>query len=110
MLHISGSEIRLTRGDTAYLSVEITSQYGAIYQMEPEDILILSVKRFASAQGYALQKQIRGAARFHIEPKDTASLALGVYKYDVELRKANGDVHTVIPSSNFELTEEVTVW
>lgn len=109
MLQIIGTQIRLTRGDTAYLTVSLTGPDGAPYELDPADTLVFSVKRFASDAKYAFQKTAAGSGQFKILPEDTAGLSFAPYKYDVQATKANGDVCTVVPSSVFEILEEVTV-
>lgn len=108
MLRISGTAIHLTRGDTAYLSVEITNQDGTHYHIQPGDVVMLSVKRFLTASQYAFQKNANAAGEIKILPEDTAGLEFGDYRYDVQLTKANGDVHTVIDTSIFRIGHEVT--
>lgn len=109
MLSISGTTIRLTRGDTAYLSVEITNSDGSVYDMDPGDELALSVKKYYQDQTYVFQKIAHGIPEFKILPEDTSGLDFGTYKYDVQLNRANGDIYTVIPMSDLELQKEVTV-
>lgn len=109
MLSIIGTAIHLTRGDTAYLAVEITNSDGSAYEMDPGDVLALSVKKYFSDPNYVFQKIVHGAQEFKILPEDTSELDFGIYKYDVQLTKANGDVYTVIPVSDLELQREVTL-
>lgn len=101
-------EIGLTRGDTARLTVSITNDAGEEYEIQPEDTLTLSVKKAVTDAEYALQKTVKGANLFYIEPKDTAGLAFGKYKYDVQVTTAEGEVYTVIAPSTFEILQEVT--
>lgn len=107
MLYIEGNTIRLTRGDTAYLQIPLTTTDG-IYELASEDTLTLSVKKSTRDMDYYFQKVLTGSDIFHIEPSDTAELAFGKYVYDVQLNTSNGDVFTVIPPSTFEVLAEVT--
>lgn len=109
MLIILGHEIRLTRGDTAYLSVSLTNRDGTPYIIQPDDTLTLSVKKGIGAVGYALQKRAVGTEKIKLLPEDTAHLPFGQYKYDIQLAKSNGDIFTVISVSNFILLEEVSL-
>lgn len=43
-----------------------------------------------------------------INPEETSALDYGSYCYDVQLKKEDGTVSTVIPPAQFILTEEVT--
>ena len=107
MLYIDGTTIRMTRGDTVYLTVPLTSTTEA-YEMGSSDTLTFSVKRRERDTEYVFQKVSQGNNSFHIEPSDTAALPFGVYKYDVQLNTGDGDVYTVIPPSTLELLMEVT--
>jgi hypothetical protein len=101
--------IELTRGDTAYLNVEITDDTGkAEYAMQPGDTLTLSVKKQYTDAKPCIQKIITDGKLFHIEPSDTSGLEFGKYKYDVQLTTESGDVFTVIGPETFEIKAEVT--
>lgn len=107
MLEILGNEIRLTRGDTAYLSVPITNDVGEEYVMGAGDTLYLTVKKSVHDDAVAFQKIAVGGNQFRIEPTDTEALEFGTYKYDVQLNTGD-DVFTIIPASVFKILEEVT--
>lgn len=107
MLYVEGNTIRLTRGDTAYIHIPLTTNDGT-YEMLPEDTLTFSVKKSTRETDYLFQKIITGSDIFHIEPTDTAGLAFGKYIYDVQLNTKDNDVYTVIPPSKFEVLAEVT--
>lgn len=107
MLYIEGTTIRMTRGDTVYLTVPLTTLTEA-YEMSSNDTLTLSVKKTVRDTEYLFQKVSTGSNEFHIEPADTADLAFGKYLYDVQINTSYGDVYTVIPPSTFELLTEVT--
>lgn len=112
MLYIEGNSIRLTRGDTAYLTVpifiKVNGENTEEYTMQPDDTLTLSVKKAVRDVEYCFQKVTTGTNTIHILPQDTAELAFGKYKYDVQLVTAGGDVFTLIEVDNFELLQEVT--
>lgn len=102
-------EIGLTRGDTAKMTVTITNDAtDEPYEIQETDVLTLSVKKSVNDAAYAFQKRITGSNVFHFEPQDTAGLAFGKYKYDVELTTAAGEVYTVITPTVFEVLQEVT--
>lgn len=114
MLYInSNGEIRLTRGDTAYIQVGIklvnpdgTSED---YEMADGDKLYLSAKESINDTAYSFQKVITGTNIFHILPQDTEGLDFGAYVYDVQIITENGDVYTIIEPTVFELLSEVTI-
>lgn len=108
MLYIDGNNIRLTRGDTAYLTIPITTELGEEYVMQSGDTLTFSVKKNETMSEYLFQKKVTGSNEIHIEPNDTKSLPFGKYKYDVQIDLTSGDVFTVIEPSIFELMKEVT--
>lgn len=110
MLRINdANEIEITRGDTAYLTVPIVNEAtGEEYVMEAGDTLTFTVKRTVSDSHICFQKVATGSNAFHIKPEDTAGCDFAKYRYDVQLTRANGDVHTVIVPTCFKICEEVT--
>lgn len=108
MLYIDGNNIKLTRGDTAYLTVPITMDNGEEYAMQSGDTLVMSVKRTVNDADYCFQKFIQNDNTIHIEPVDTELMSFGKYKYDLQLNKADGDVFTLIDVATFEVLAEVT--
>jgi uncharacterized protein YfaS (alpha-2-macroglobulin family) len=110
MLYVNtDGSIRLTRGDTARLTVDITNNTdGGEYTLENSDVLTLTVKKNVNETTAYIQKTITGSNVFYIEPSDTESMTFGSYKYDVQLTTAGGDVYTIIEPSKFEIMQEVT--
>ena len=109
MLYIDDKTIKLTRGDTARLTVPIINlANNGEYTMESGDILYFTVKKTAKDSDFLFQKSVTGSNSIHIKPEDTADLSFGKYKYDVQLTTATGDVYTVIEPSTFEVMEEIT--
>ena len=113
MLYImDNGEIRLTRGDTAYIQVPINKQMSdgttEPYEMAAEDTLYFTVKSSVNDAACCFQKKLVGSNLFHIEPTDTCNCEFGKYKYDVQLVTANGDVYTVIEPACFKILAEVT--
>lgn len=110
MLYVeTDGTIRLTRGDTARLTVNVEDDItGEEYVIQPADVMILTVKRTVRDASACFQKTITGSNMFHILPTDTHELAFGKYVYDVQLTTASGDVFTVIAPSVFEIMKEVT--
>lgn len=110
MLYVNAdNSIRLTRGDTARLSVPIVNDLtGNAYEMATTDKLKMSIKKKETDSEPLIQKILTGSNNFHICPSDTKYLQFGKYVYDVELTTEDGDVYTVIEPSVFELLKEVT--
>lgn len=109
MLIVSKSgEIKLTRGDTARLTVSIADDAGEPHTIQEGDTLVMTVKRNITDADPCIQKVVTGGNAIHIKPEDTAVLEFGKYKYDVQLTTVDGDVYTVIAPSVFEILQEVT--
>ena len=108
MLYIKGNSIKLTRGDTAYLTIPLELLTGEEYIMQPGDKLELTIKEYVLTNQALVHKEIIGGNVFHIEPTDTANVPFGKYKYDIQLTTSSGDVFTVIDTDTFEILQEVT--
>ena len=110
MLYVEADGIiRLTRGDSAKIMVTIENDIiGENYEIAEDDTLTLTVKKNVKDTEALVQKIIVGSNTFYIRPEDTAALSFGKYKYDVQLKTAEGDVYTVIVPTTFELLQEVT--
>ena len=100
--------IRLTRGDTARLSIALQNNEGEDYELSSKDVLRFTIKKSANNKEFLVQKVNVGDPLFHIEPEDTQSLKYGSYVYDVEITTSEGDVYTIIDPNKFILTKEVT--
>lgn len=103
------NSIRLTRGDTAYLTVEIKDELtGDEYRLGAGERLTLTVRQPTAPFAICIQQVRQASNRFKILPEETTRLAYGSYRYDVELMRENGDIHTVIEPASFRICEEVT--
>ena len=108
MLEVTkNGEIKLTRGDTAYLTVSVKTKDGEPYTVKSDDVLSLTVKRDYADEEALIEKVITGATTFHIKPEDTKSLEFGMYVYDVQITTVDGDNYTVIADKKFKITNEV---
>lgn len=109
MLEINGNTIRLTKGDTAHLSVNVANTAtGDNYEVKPDDLLFLTIrKKNYEEMPVLVQKKLIGSKDFTILPEDTKNMVSGTYCYDVELRTGD-EVYTVIQCSDFVLLPEVT--
>ena len=100
MLEIKGARIRLTRGDTAALAVDIVSEKedGTCepYTMADTDTLTMSAKRNTVCKTVSLTLQAVGSPVLLFRPEDTKELPPGEYDYDTALKTAGGDVYTVV--------------
>lgn len=111
MLYINGTEIKLTRGDSAYLQIPIENKMAdgstVAYELEAGDKLTMTMAKSYEEEP-CFQKTIEGINTFHILPADTKQCEFGKYMYDIQLTTANGDVFTVIEPSVFQVLPEVT--
>lgn len=106
MLKVENNIISLTRGDSAFLNVEITNDDGEIYELEQGDVCEFTIKKYTSSANVLIQKEVLNG-EIRISPDDTKNLEYGQYVYDVQVTMANGDVATVIPPTTFNILEEV---
>ena len=105
MLTIKGNDIHLTKGDSAYLNVEITNDDGTPYAIKEGDSLTMTVK---STNGTLIfSKTGQAYESIILEPKDTIDVGVGRYKYDIQLNTEN-QVYTIISVSSFFIEEGVT--
>lgn len=105
MFKVNGTNISLTRGDSATLHVDLT-QGGAPYEPQEGDVLTLTVKKDAKDAEALLTITADSECTFHFAPSDTDGLAFGGYKYDIQLTTGE-EVYTPIVAT-FTITEEVT--
>lgn len=103
---INGSTIHITRGDTAYMTLDLYDSTGK-YILRDTDIVQLTVKENIDDNVFLFQKRLV-EGQFKIESVDTKQLAFGNYIYDVQIIFENGDVNTVIEPSVFKICGEVT--
>lgn len=106
MLKVENNIISLTRGDSAFLNVEITNDEGETYELEHGDVCEFTVKKYTSSENVLIQKEVLNG-EIRISPDDTKNLEYGQYVYDVQVTMANGDVATVIPPTPINICEEV---
>ena len=115
MLTIKNGRILLTRGDSAYINVELTTSTGEVYEMHPRDTLTLTVRKLADDTSAVLLQTESDSTQLHLLPAQTKQLTAGKYSYDIQLSTASGDVYTVVGAadtntslSNFTILPEVT--
>ena len=101
------NEIKLTRGETARLTVDLEDDAEQPYSLREGETLTLTVKRGVRYRDVCFQKTIKGDEAFHIKPEDTQHLPCGVYVYSVKVNTAEGDNYYVIEKTPFHIREEV---
>lgn len=107
MLKVIHNRIYLTRGDTAYIEVDLTDENGNAIELEDDDQLIFTVKYSTSKKNALLTKTVNEGL-VTLSPDDTSDLDFGCYVYDIQLTRSNGDVFTIVEPTLFKITEEVT--
>lgn len=107
-LSISGTTIRLTRGDSLKIIVTPINVDGSDYEAEDGDVIRFAMKKSYNDQEPLIEKNIPvDTYLLELDPSDTKKLRFGEYVYDVELTHANGDVDTYISEATFIITKEV---
>lgn len=100
------NKIYLTKGDDAQLVVSLFDKDGKEREIWSDDVITLTVKKRGSAA--AITKTAENGI-INFIPTDTKSLSTGYYYYDLQLTTFGGKVYTLIPSTIFEIGEEITV-
>ncbi len=109
MFSVNNNNISLIRGDSGVFELAVQDTDGNAAELDAGDVLTFTVRRVAASPIVVIKKQIDIAdMQVNIEPADTADLRFGAYVYDVELKRSDGFVDTIIPPHEFLLLEEVT--
>ncbi len=104
MLNTELNEIRITKGDSMSIEVELKNPDGSFYEMKEGDKIVFSVKqRLGDKYEVLLEKE---GLPFEFTAEET-SLPTGKYFYDVVLESRAGDRTTVIEPTLFEVTPAV---
>lgn len=102
MLAINGTNITLTRGDSAYITVPVLNADGTAYEPQDGDKVALQVREkpitgIGSDPDVVINGDIafniQGVPLWHISTNDSTIPAM-TYSWDVEIQLANGDVCT----------------
>lgn len=102
---MASNDINITRGDTLNLHVELADANGSEWPLAKGDTIAWTVKKTTHDKKALISKTGQDVT---ILPADTSSLEYGGYVYDVQLTTAEGEVHTVVKPSAFNVCEEVT--
>ena len=101
----SKNNIRLTRGDTAKLTLTVLTLDSQTYDYS-NDLTQFTVKRNTVTEEIIFQKTFTGNTII-IDPEDTKELYYTDLKYDVQLITPDSEVYTVIAPADFIIEEEV---
>ena len=112
MFTVQFNRIYITRGDSAFLSIELEDREGEPYYPKDSEELIFSLKRDQGDRDCILQKRFSLELGIEFLPQDTARLPPGSYIYDVQLYQSKGEesvvLDTVIAPSPFIVMEGIT--
>lgn len=110
-MKVDGTDLSLTRGDSASLVVEPKID-GDVYYLTDGDVLHFTVRKHARAKEIEVQKIITefvgGKALIEVEPDDTKHMHFATYRYDLQLTKSDGTVTTIVKPSRFKVMEAIT--
>ena len=122
MFYVEDQAIYLTRGDSAEVSIDLTTEGGEAYDLGANDTLTLTVRKEPTATSAVIfAKSVVGSGVIPIAPEDTREAEVGQYSADIQLTTADGEVHTVYPRlegkaryrernfKNFMIMPEVTI-
>lgn len=102
----TSNNILITRGDTATIDISIKDESDQEYTLQAGDKLLFSVKKLPIASNPVIEKTLT-AKQLILSSDDTDNLSFGVYKYDITLLTALGDICTFINCCDFIVGEEV---
>ena len=115
MIHIEGTTITMTRGDTLAVQVGIT-RGGEPYTPQEGDSVRFALKsskmnakrtEYADAEPLLVVDIPTDTLLLQLAPEDTKPLGFGSYVYDIQLTYADGAVDTFITEATLTLTPEV---
>ena len=112
MLITKKTNIALTRGDSAYITLVITNGDGSPFELSQGDTVRCQVRSSPTIGELLFEGDVSiddDGVIWHISPADTKNLSIGEYYWDAELELSNGDIFSFIPVSIFEVLDEVTL-
>ena len=110
MLEINGTDIRMTKGNTAYLDITPLDEEGQPIVLQEGDKVVFKVKtpfgeikltRILDSSCYTDEHDT--SVNLVLQPEDTLDLRSGNYLYDCILVFADGQAYTFISERRFEL-------
>ena len=108
MIKISGKTIRMTKGDTLEVPVNIMTKEGLVYIPADGDVIRFAMKKtYEDAEPLILKTIPNDTLILRLESSETKDLEVRTpYVYDIELTTVTGTVDTFLSGSLY-LTEEV---
>ena len=106
MLQVNGSNISLTRGDTAEFDVLPKNADGTVYEFQTGDSVIFTLSKKWGGPVIVEREVPTSTLVLSIRPADTASLKFGQYCYDLKVHNdLTGDEWTFVIGS-WNVTDE----
>ena len=111
MLYIQGTDIHLTRADTAIIDVTITNSDGTPYEVQAGDKVIFRLRKDSRSIPIICEKEIdMQTMTLTLNPEDTEPCENGKdYRYEFELITASGMHCTFIENALFHVGVELEV-
>ena len=108
-VEISGSTIKMTRGDTLRVVLTLKDKEGNVYTPLENDVIRFAMKKNYDDPEPLLLKIIpHDTMELVLDPIDTKNLPQpSSWVYDMEITYANGDVETFIQEATLKITKEV---
>ena len=108
-VEISGTTIKLTRGDTLRVELTLKDDDGNVYTPLENDVIRFAMKKTYEDPEPLLLKVIpHDTMELVLDPADTKNLPQpSSYVYDMEITYENGDVETFIKEAKLQITKEV---
>ena len=98
------NRVVLTRGDSCAFDVEIKTDSGETYTPVEGDVITFTLKKDSKSSDALI---IKYGTTIVFNPQDTNRFKYGNYLYDVILTTAGGAVYTIIPPTEFVLSDEI---
>lgn len=107
MFKINGTTMTLTRGDTAFITVQMYDSDGETYTPSDGDTIYFNVKRKYTDASTIIKKEVPlDTMILELEPSDTKSMSFKNYIYEFEYTDSEGHVDTFI-NGTLTITGEV---
>lgn len=99
MLEITNNVIKITKGDSATLNINLVGNDGLPYTMDPNDILTMTVRK-GIGQPVIFQSKTIGSNAIGLTQADTKKLPVGSCVFDIQLDTHDHETFTVIGPDN----------
>lgn len=107
MYKVVNNNIYVIRGDSIKLKIAYVNQAcEPINPLREGDTVTLTIKKSTRDRDILIQKDFTDNVLI-INPDETELLDYGRYVYDVQLKRANGFIDTIIPPHQFNIDQEV---